>query len=68
MSKCNPGFMPKLLGCVSESECGDVTLSCALLSLVVTLVLIFGIIFIIYLIYCFINGQKAPNQSKEKKN
>ena len=55
MANCNPGFMPKLLGCVSEaaseSECGKVTLSCAALSLVVMLLIILVLLVILSAIY-----------------
>ena len=55
MANCNPGFMPKLLGCVSEavseSECGKVTYSCAALSLAVTLLIILVLLAILSGIY-----------------
>ena len=42
MTSCHPGFIPKLLGCASdinddEHQCQEVSLSCALLSLIVAL-------------------------------
>ena len=62
MTSCHPGFIPKLLGCASdinddEHHCQEVSLSCALLSLIValaiptTLGLIFCYIFGLYLVF-----------------
>ena len=47
---CNPGFIPKLLGCTSDDLCEEVSLTCALLSLVVALVIPASLGFLCYVI------------------
>ena len=41
MTSCHPGFIPKLLGCAAsdndDEQCQEVSVSCALLSLMVAL-------------------------------
>ena len=64
MSDCNPGFMPKLLGCTSEDDCEEVTFGCAILSLGVTLLVIFTILIVCFQTYLFIDG--VQHQEKEK--
>ena len=71
MTSCHPGFIPKLLGCASdinddEHQCQEVSLSCALLSLIVAL----AIPTTLGLIFCYIfskrnssNDQTTPASS-----
>ena len=69
MSDCNPGFMPKLLGCTSENDCEEVTFSCAILSLVVTLLVIFTILIVCFQTYLFIGDvQRSSMNYKKKEN
>ena len=54
MSHCNPGFVPKLIGCVSDEnneECHDVSVLCALASLFVSLLGILAVILLIFIIW-----------------
>ena len=69
MSECNPGFMPKLLGCTSENDCEEVTFSCAILSLVVTLLVIFTVLIVCFQTYLFVGDvQRSSNNYKKKEN
>jgi len=69
MSDCNPGFMPKLLGCTSEDDCEEVTFGCAILSLGVTLLVIFTIAIVCFQTYLFIGDvQRSSNNYKKKEN
>ena len=73
MSNCNPGFIPKLLGCVSESDCEEVTFSCAILSLVVTLLVLLVVLTILsalYQTYLFIGDvqNSSTNHPKSKRD
>ena len=72
MSNCNPGFMPRLLRCVSDSEteCEEVTFSCAILSLIVTLLVILTILSVIYQTCLFIGDVRdsSTNHPKSKKD
>ena len=69
MSECNPGFMPKLLGCTSENDCEEVTFSCAILSLVVTLLVIFTILIVCFQTYLFVGDvQRSSMNYKKKEN
>ena len=52
--QCNPGFVPRLLGCVSDEnteECHDVSLLCALASLLVSLLGILAVILVIFVLW-----------------
>jgi len=69
MSDCNPGFMPKLLGCTSEDDCEEVTFGCAILSLGVTLLVIFTILIACFQTYlCIGDVQRSSNNYKKKEN
>ena len=69
MSDCNPGFMPKLLGCTSEENCEEVSFGCAILSLFVTLMVIITILIVCFQTYLFIGDvQRSSNNYKKKEN
>ena len=50
MMSCEPGFVPRLLGCVSDDadKCEDATLACALLSLLVSISVAVIVVVVVY--------------------
>ena len=65
MTSCHPGFIPKLLGCASdinddEQQCQEVSLSCALLSLIVAL----AIPTTLGLIFCYIFSKRNSSSDQ----
>lgn len=67
-SDCNPGFIPRLLGCVQPGE--EVALSCAILSLLASIFLAFAIVFILaasFYFYTKIFNRLTTSSSLSKK-
>jgi len=51
---CNPGLIPRLLGCAGEGEdCQSGSWGCALLSLLVSVLASVAVVFFIYVIFIF---------------